>query len=331
MTKTKAQKTTHNESEFSGLEKMVKLNRRMIYGFAATVLLPFYLFILNFFIEIIPLRGGQTLTPLNNRILEGISKKLDHNTNQAKFVKLTENTLVLVEESYTPNLLLNDRYVPPKLRSVIEKNMDSLQILIEKHGAEPDEYPEYYILKGLICCGKSASKIELLEVAKENFNNYIDIVPYDEKNLVNLGVCYHIGDESYSQKTHKELEKEYNKAIELFKEALQYNPRYCRAHYNLALTLAKLNKKEQSLDVISHYLDHVYDCAEAFFTMSTIQCKFGNKDLAYTYLSKAIEKGFDDINWMKNTSFYDEEFKKSTSFKSALKKIENRRFLTLNY
>lgn len=234
-----------------------------------------------------------------------------------KFERLAMETLKIVDKYYYPNLQFVERFVPPKISDVINQNIDELNEMVIKKEVNPEDTPEYFFTLGLIACGRLATNINNVEYAIENFERYLQLKPYDERVITNLALCYAYGT------------KDYKKALMLYDEALEYNPEYCRAHYNKALVLWRLERQEEAMIEIDNLIKNSPNCAESFFVMSLIQYQLENRagTQAIFYLERALEKGFNDISWLTTTSFYDEDFRRSKAYKNAVKRIAESRFL----
>lgn len=258
-----------------------------------------------------------------NKIPELIKKQ----NTQVKFEGLAKDTLNLVEKYYYPNLSFTERYVPDEMKIVIHDYEDKIKELILKEGAVPDETPAYYRLMGLLYCGKHPTKIADVDKARENFEKYLTLRPHDEEVRTNLALCY-----IYVKKR----KQNYEKALETLEEALQYNPTYCRGHYNKALVLWHLERYEEAKRVINTLITKIDpNCPEGNFAMSLIQYQIEKKNKVLTktiyYLNRAVDLGFDDISWLGTSSFLDDNFRKTKHFYNAALRIAERRNLPKEY
>ncbi len=248
---------------------------------------------------------------------------LTKQNTQTKFEGLVEDTLSLIKKYYYPNLLFDERYVPQKTINVIRDYEDEIKRLIFQEGATPGETPAYFRLMGLIYCGKHPTEIADVDKARENFEKYLKLRPHDEEARTNLALCYiYVG----------KPKQNYEHALETLEEALQYNPTYCRAHYNKTLVLWHLERYEEAKDVINTYITKIDpNCPEGNFAMSLIQYQIEKEKKALTktiyYLNRAIELGFNDIAWLRTTSFFDDNFRKTKYYYDAELRIAERRNL----
>lgn len=247
--------------------------------------------------------------------LYNVVKAVRFPNNQIEFRNLVTQTLSLVEKYYYPNLTFESRYVPQKMRTVINDNLANIQRIINKKEANPKDLPEYYLLMGLYYCGNVATYIEDIGNAVSSFEKYLQLRPYDVRVLTNLGLCYAYG------------LKNFRKALEFYEEAFEFNPGYCRAHYNKAIALWELQRREDAISEINNLIKNRPDCAEAFFVMSLIQYGIGNIENTISFLNQAVDNGFDDISWLRTTSFYNKEFRMKKEYKNAEQKILRRRFI----
>jgi len=107
----------------------------------------------------------------------------------------------------------------------------------------------------------------------------LSVIPSYSDDIEDAAIFYNEAIDVYKQ-------EDVEKSIELFKKALELNPDFYEAQYNLAQILMSLDKNEEAL----HYLQEIIRLkpgnSETLYNLGKIQYKRGYLSSAYGYLKK---------------------------------------------
>ncbi|MEA3560424.1 MAG: tetratricopeptide repeat protein [Candidatus Omnitrophota bacterium] len=78
-------------------------------------------------------------------------------------------------------------------------------------------------------------------------------------------------------------------AIEEFKKAIEINPFFAAAYYNLGLCCLRLERFEEAIESLSRYIESHPDSAFAHYNLGCAYSKIGNELKALEEYNKAVE------------------------------------------
>lgn len=236
--------------------------------------------------------------------------------SQDEFDQLVSTALKYAKQHYKPNLTLGDQFVESRAKGKLAKYCEGIILLLGKKEEEKaKKTPDYYLFMGLHYCGIAAEHVDFPINAKENFEKYLELHPLDEEVWVNLGLVY-------------EVSGDLKKAIKTYDEALKCNKAYCRARYNKALALFRNGSQDKAMNEVDMLIERLPDCSEAYFTKALLSYNIGEVGDADRLLKEAFERNFSDLNWLVNTGFLDDAYRRqSETYKYVVKKLAEANYL----
>ena len=109
-----------------------------------------------------------------------------------------------------------------------------------------------------------------------------------------------------------------NEAIEHSNIALQIDPIYANAHFNLAFMYAMRNDYDRALPRFKEVLDHWPDKAETHYNIACMYSRSNKKEESIEWLQKAIDKGYSILESMKSDSDL-ENIRDTNAYKELVK------------
>jgi len=119
-----------------------------------------------------------------------------------------------------------------------------------------------------------------------------------------------------------ELSGEYEKAAVEYQKALVQNPDYTDAQIGLGQVYCALKKYDLALNQLQSVLKSHPELTYVYYAIGSVYAVKGEKDQAISWLKKAVDRGFSNVEHMNRDSFLD-SIRKDTRFvklMSALKK-----------
>ncbi|MCM8830993.1 MAG: tetratricopeptide repeat protein [Candidatus Omnitrophica bacterium] len=192
-------------------------------------------------------------------------------------------------------------------KDVIDKINASYQEFnqkVEKELSKAKEIIESFIYR-------KPSKVILNELVTENFladKTFIEKDKFNEiQSYINNGIIYFNN-------------KEYQKAIDEFKKALEINPNYYEAYLNLGYVETALKHYNKAIDYFKEVIKLSPSLVKAYVEIANIYFELTQKDEAMFYYKKALEFQPDNIEALVGLGFVYNSLNKYSEAKELFKK-----------
>jgi tetratricopeptide (TPR) repeat protein len=130
--------------------------------------------------------------------------------------------------------------------------------------------------------GLTLFRMKSFEKALENFQKALDITPDDPEYLDLAG------------QTYAELGK-YKIAEKYLRRSVKKDPQYALAYYDLGILLAKFKARQmQAMRCFMTAIKLDSNLSWAYYSIACLHALSGNKERAYYYLERSLEKGLSD-------------------------------------
>ncbi len=178
------------------------------------------------------------------------------------------------------------------------------------------------------------------ENALEIYQKYVELVPNNKRAYNNLGCAYNsleeydkaIGcfervielDSNYVFAHNNigynyALQGKFVESIPYFEKAIERDSMYLRPYYNLGTVYIHLHDFEKAKEWLNKFLVLDPDDFDAYYNLACIGSLENNKDEALKNFAKALELGFDNMEWIKQDPDLD-NIRNTPKFKSLMKK-----------
>ena len=117
----------------------------------------------------------------------------------------------------------------------------------------------------------------------------------------------------------KDLEKrDFNAALQRCKKSIEIDTEDYFAYANLGCAYAMLNEFDLSIEYSAKASNLRPELPGSYIQIVYAYARKGDKDLAFEVLLKAVDRGFKDIDYLRNDTDLPDDFRKDTRFKGLL-------------
>jgi len=157
--------------------------------------------------------------------------------------------------------------------------------------------------------GRSLLRQGKFEEALQNFRRAVELYPGDAMYRDLVGNAY------------LEL-NQFDKAIEALEKSIELDPAYALGHYDLGVVLSRIKGREpEALKLFKHAITLNPEGALPYYAIACLYALQKRRQLAFDYLLKSIEHGYDDLEYIDNDHDLD-MLREDPEFQKIMEKIK---------